>query len=80
MSTSMDPFQEACQQLARAANRACLSPRRSHEATIIINHNPSRLPYWPIGATPEGGAFGRLCWTNSDPSEQAWGRVWWSRR
>ena len=92
MSTSMDPFQEACQQVARAANRACLSPRqfakainslptrRRHEATIIINHNPSRLPYWPICAAPEIGCFGRLRWINSDPSEQAWGRVWWSNR
>lgn len=54
--------------------------QKRYEATMIINHNPSRLPYWPIVATPEIGCFGRLRWINSDPSEQVWGRVWWSNR
>lgn len=55
--------------------------RWEHEATMVISHNPSRLPYWPVVATPEIGCFGRLRWINSDPSDhQAWGRVWWSNR
>lgn len=54
--------------------------RWRREATVVINHNPDRLPRWPgLGATPEDGRFGRICWLNSIPSEEAWGRVWWSR-
>ena len=88
----MDPFLKGCFEVAQAANKACLSLqqfadainslpiRRRRDATVVINHNPSRLPYWPICATPEIGCFGRLRWINSDPSEQAWGSVWWSNQ
>jgi hypothetical protein len=59
----------------------CLPWRRPHEARVVTNHNPSRFPYWPdLVATPEIGRIGRLCWINSMPSEEAWGRVWWSNR
>jgi hypothetical protein len=88
----MDPFLKSCLQVAQAANKSGLSleqfakamnslpARRRRDATVVVNHNPSRLPYWPIVATPEIGCFGRLRWINSMPSEEAWGRVWWSNR
>lgn len=89
---AMDLFQKGCEQAAQAANNACLSPQQFANAmnsmgipmrcnaTAVISHNPDHLPRWPgLGATPEGGEFGRLRWLNSMPSEEAWGHVWWSR-
>jgi hypothetical protein len=53
-----------------------------HQPTMnqpVIRHNPVHLPYWPnVIATSEKGCLGRLRWINSEPSEQLWGRAWWS--
>ena len=55
--------------------------RRQAEATIVMQHDPAHFPHWPgVVATPTKGCFGRLRWLNSEPSEQAWGRVWWGNR
>jgi hypothetical protein len=90
-----DPFVQAVQQVAKHANNAGLSVqdfakamnsfdvatrRFRREASAVIRHDPSRLPYWPIVATPEIGCFGRIRWINSEPSEQVWGRFWWGSR
>jgi hypothetical protein len=55
--------------------------RQGGNVSIVMQHDPAHLPHWPgIVATPTKGRFGRLCWFNSEPSEQSWGRIWWSNR
>lgn len=84
-------FAKVCQQVTQAANKSELLLRdfakeinnvlvQIREALIIVQHNPSRLPEWQgLAATPEGGCIGQIRWINSMPSEEAWGRTWWSK-
>lgn len=49
-------------------------------AVVIFRTEPGRADlWWPLHATSLKGCFGRLYWFNSDPAENAWGRVKWSR-
>ena len=49
-------------------------------AVFIFRTEPGRAdPWWPLHATSLHGSIGRLHWINSDPAENVWGRVRWSR-
>lgn len=87
-----DPFLKACQQVARHANAAGLSPQEFAKAMNnlpasgvidIAKRNQMAASYWPGSALapeflPIGGACGRWRWLNSDTTAGVWGHVWWS--